>query len=209
MLITLLGQTDKRPVLYTFMKMCEYLGDVAVLSNDRKLMRLMEEGPGSEGTYRNIDVFVNDATADDMWALINRAPNDFEFLFLDNIYPDNADAVIYIKGAGVDEEDQMVLDAFEPSELITIKMGKADPTPKAPKNAKDKKVVEKPKVYNIPYTSDMMANIEHCEFFKDLVPASSQAVKVCAEVLSVLTNTPVKTLIQVANRNGQKGAAKK
>ncbi len=208
MIITFLGQTDKRTVLYTMLKMCEYMGDCAVVSNDRKLMRLMEEGPGDAGTYRNIDIFVTDATADEVWAAIDHAPHDYDYIFLDNLYTEETDLVVYIKGAGVDEIDQMNLQAFEPGELITIKMGKADKPPKVEK-VKGRPVEAAPKVYNIPYTASIPEKVEACEFFRELVPISSQAIRVCAEVLSGPTNTPVKVLVQTASRVGQKGAMKK
>lgn len=211
MIITVLGQTDKRAVLYTMLKMGEYLGDCAIVTPLRRFKRLTEDPTEDIGSYRNIDVFVGDFTADDVWERIGHAPHDYDYTFLDNIYTEDTEMVIYVKGAGVDELDQPNLDALEPDEYITIKMGKAEPAPKQVKTKARGAVATTPKhkTYNIPYTSDMMARIEACEFFKELVPISSQAVKVCSEVLSGPTNTPAKQLAALCTRSGQKGAAKK
>lgn len=199
MQITLLGQTDKRAVLYTLMRMCENLGDCAVVTNDRKLMRLMEEGPSGQGTYRNIQIFVADTTPDDVWEDIGYAPSDFEFVFLDNIWSERTDFTIYVKGAGDEEEDRYTLDMLEPEDYVTVKMG--NPDKNKPKKAigKKKKASEETvsKTYNIPYEKAMLENVEHCEFYKELKQITQTATKVCAEILGAHTNVPVKTLGKV------------
>lgn len=211
MIISVLGQTDKRAVIYTMLKMGEYLGDCAVVTNLNRFKRLTEDPTEDIGSYRNIDIFVGDFTADDVWERIGHAPFDYDYTFLDNIYTEDTALVIYVQGAGVDELDQPNLDAFEADEYITIKMGKPIRQPHVAKSkAKGATVAPaKHKVFNIPYTADMMARIEACEFYKELVQISPQATKVCAEVLAGPTNTPAKVLAAQVMRNGQKGAAKK
>lgn len=198
MQITLLGQTDKRAVLYTLLRMCENLGDCAVVTNDRKLMRLMEEGPSDQGTYRNIQIFVADTTPDDVWQDIGYAPSDFEFVFLDNIWSERTELTIYVKGAGDEEEDRYTLDMLEPEDYVTIKMG-------SPDKAKGKKFGVKKKsedtsvskTYNIPYEKAMLENLEHCEFYKELKQITQTATKVCAAIMAEHTNVPLKTLGKV------------
>ncbi len=211
MIITLIGQTDKRPVLYTFLRMCEHLGDCAVVTNDRRLMRLMQEGPGPAGSYRNIDIFVTDAMADEVWTAIDHAPYDYDYTFLDNLYVEETDLVIYVKGMGVDEVDQASLDAFEAGEYITVKMGKPDKPPKKPKQVGHGRTAaqskeNQPKVYNIPYEARLMEKLEFCEFYRELVAVSNPAVKVCAEILAPLVKTTAKNLEQVGLHRGSKGA---
>lgn len=205
MQITLIGQTDKRPVIYTMLKMMENLGDCCYITNDRKACRLMEEGPGMQGSYRGIDIFVLDTTADDMWTDIGYAPSDYEFIILDNIYNEMTDMVIYVKGAGDAEEDMEVLDVFEPSEYVTIKMGRPDRSKhagfgfvKGKSKAKAKPAEGTHKTYNIPYSAGMMENIEYSEFFKQLKPASQDALKVCAELLAGKVGVSAKNLGKVA-----------
>lgn len=224
MQIALLGQTDKRPILYTMLSMCENLGDCCFITNDRKAMRLMEDGPGEEGTYRNISIFVTDATIDDVWHEIGHAPSDYDYTFYDNLYSEFCDAVIYIMGAGPEEEDAMVLAAFEDEDYIHIKFGKplkkaklktetaedAEDAPKPVKNkGKAQKQEETYKTHLIPYTADLMANIEFCEYYKILKPISSACLKTCSEVLSTLTKIPAKNLAASAQRaTTQKGGGK-
>ena len=211
MVITLIGQTDKRAVVYTMMKIGEYLGDCALVTNLHRFSRLTEDPAEDIGSYRNIDIFVGDFNADDVWDGIGHVPMDYDFIFLDNIYTEDTNLVIYVKGAGIDELDQPSLDALEPDEYVTVKMGKPDPVTKAPKT-KAKGATVAPvqhKTYNIPYTADMMEKIEYCEYFKELVPISPQATKVVAEILSEPTKTPASTLVKVASRQGQKGAGGK
>lgn len=194
MLISLLGQTDKRAVLYTMLKLCENLGDCCYVTNDRKAMRLMEEGPDTAGTYRNIQIHVLDTTDDDVWNDIGYEPADFDFVFLDNLYSENVDLVLYIKGAGDAEEDMVTIDALEPEDYITIKMGKPDPKPKTAKG-------ETPhKVFNIPYDKSMPENIEYCEFYKQLKPVTSQALSVCSAILAEKCGISAKNLGKVGMR---------
>ena len=211
MIITILGQTDKRAVLYTLLKMGEYLGDCAVVTNNNHFKRLTADLLEDTGSYRNIDIFVGDYTADDVWERIGHAPFDYDYVFLDGIYTEDTGLILYVKGAGVDELDQLALDALEPDEYVTIKMGKAEPAPKRVRSKAHGAVTAPPthKTYNILYTADMMANIEACEFFKELVQISPQATKVCAELMAGATNTPAKQLVRLCTRNGQKGAVKK
>ena len=185
MQITLIGQTDKRPVIYTLLKMMENMGDCCYITNDRKACRLMEEGPGMAGTYRDIDIFVLDTTADDMWTDIGYAPSDYEFIILDNLYNEMTDLIIYVKGAGDAEEDLEVLDVFG------LGKGKSKSKAKQPSE-------EVHKTYNIPYSAGMMENIEYSEFFKQLKPASQAALKVCAELLAGKVNVSAKNLGKVA-----------
>lgn len=214
MQISVLGQTDKRPVIYTMLKMCEKLGDCCYITNDRKAARLMEDGPADSGTYRNISIYITDAYADDIWEEIGMAPQDFEFIFLDNLYNEQTNLVVYVKGAGAEEADTMILDAFEQDEYITVKMGKPDKPPKAEKGAsKDKRGTSGKKSthksYNISYTADMPANIEHCEYYRELVPVTKQAATVCAEILSKYTKMSVKDMVAVSQRGVKKESGKK
>ena len=42
MVINIIGDCDKRPVLYTVMKICQTLGDVLLVSSSSRLMRLSD-----------------------------------------------------------------------------------------------------------------------------------------------------------------------
>lgn len=205
MQITVLGQTDKRPVIYTILKMCENLGDCCYVTNDRKAMRLMEDGPDMAGTYRNIDVFITDATADDLWAELATAPYDYEYIILDNLYNDQTDVIIYVKGAGDEEVDQMVLDALNEDEYFVIKMGKPEK-----KGGPLQKGASGPKTFNVAYTVKMLEAIEHCEFFKQIVPIGDDVSKACAAILHDKARMTARNMVAVAKRpqTGQGGGKK-
>lgn len=192
MQFTFIGQTDNRAILYTMLKICENLGDCLYVTNNRKAQRLMEDGPDVSGTYRNIAIHVLDTTADDVWSDIDLAPDDFEFVFFDNLYNEDTDFVIYIKGAGDDDVDLPTVQSLEPEEYATIKMGKPDKVKKAKKGAPEHML------FNVPYSAGMMEAIEYCEFFKQLKPCSPAALKACTAILSAKKGIPQKTLEKVA-----------
>lgn len=216
MQITLQGQTDKRAVLYTLLKICENLGDCCFITNDRKAMRLMEDGPAESGTYRNIHIYVLDTTADDMWQDIGYAPNDFEYIFLDNLYNEQTNLTIYVKGAGDEQEDLDIIELLEPEEYVTVKMGAPEKQKKEPPELDENgKPVKKPKAgmhkskaqssgpqrsFNIPYDKSIPENIEYCEFYKELKPVSSAALQVCATILSSRCGISAKNLGKVGKR---------
>ena len=43
MIISVIGETDKRPFMYTLLRICQYMGDVLLVSDDRHYKRLIEE----------------------------------------------------------------------------------------------------------------------------------------------------------------------
>lgn len=225
MQITVLGQTDKRPVIYTLMKVLQHMGDVCVITNNRMYMRLMEDGPGAQGMYRNITICITDATADEMWDDVGLAPEDFEYIILDNLYNEDSQLILYVQGGGLEAEDMYIFDMLP--EMILVQMGppvktrpedvleddedaeggdSATPAPKfkgkskkvGPKKNKVKK--SKRVTYNIPYTKDMLANIEKSEFFRLLVPASKETANAVAKILSKSLGVPASDIVKVANR---------
>lgn len=177
MQISLFGRTDKRACIYTLMKILQPMGDVAVISNDRHLTRLTEDG-APYGFYQNISIFVTDATADEMWQVIEHRPDDFEYVILDSLYNEDTDLILYVQGAGVEALDEYLFDAFE--DVTIINMGKG-------KNA-------------VPYTKELMENLEKIEYFRKLIPPSPAMVNILAKLLSKPLNMPAKNIVKVANR---------
>ena len=212
MQITLFGQTDKRPVVYSLLNILQHLGDCLYVTNDRKAMRLMQDGPAEMGELGNIAIAVTDSTADEMWGDIGWSPADYEYVVLDNLYDDNTDMIIYIMGAGEEEEDSYVFDTFEEGEMLIIKMG----APLKPKGKggihigkgmgkgkykkQDKSSTPAPKNINIPYSKEMLVNLEACEFYGKLVPISKEATDAVAGILSPVLNMPKGDIKKVANK---------
>lgn len=174
--ISVFGQTDKRPCIYTLMKILQPLGTVALVSNNRFYSRLTDGE--TDGFYQNISIFISDVKPDELWETVERDPHDFDYVIYDNEANEDTVLYIYIEGAGKEERDEYLFDAVE--DITVIKMGKG-------KNA-------------IKYTADMMNKVEHVEYFKQLICPSEALLNTLAKVLSPLVNVPVKTLVKVGKK---------
>lgn len=177
MQISIFGRTDKRACIYTLLKILQPMGDVAVVTNNRHFMRLTEDG-APFGYYQNISVFVTDATADEMWQTIEHRPDDFDHVILDNLYNEDTDLILYIQGAGVEALDEYLFDTFEDMQVINMGRGK---------NA-------------VPYTKELMENLEKIEYFRKLSAPSPGMLSVLAKILSGPLNMPAKNIVKVASR---------
>lgn len=177
MQISVFGRTDKRACIYTLMKILQPMGDVAVITNDRHFMRLTEDG-AAYGYYQNISIFVTDATADEMWHAIEHRPDDFDHVILDNLYNENTDLVLYVQGAGVEAMDEYLFDTFDDMQVISMGKGK---------NA-------------VPYSKELMENLEKIEYYRQLIVPSPAMVNVLAKILSGPLNMPIKNIVKVANK---------
>lgn len=177
MQISIFGRTDKRPCIYTLLKILQPMGDVALISDDRHFTRLTEDG-APFGFYQNISVFVTDTTADEMWQVIERRPDDFDHVILDNLYNEKTDITLYVQGAGVEALDEDLFDTFE--NMVVINMGKG-------KNA-------------IPYSRELMENLEKIEYYRQLVAPSPGMTNCIAKLLSTPLNMPIKNIVKVANK---------
>ena len=177
MVISVVGETDKRPVIYTLMRLFQQLGDCALITNDRHLRRLIENG-GDVGHFQNIFIAVTDASQDEVFATIGYSKNDFENLIFDcyDQIPEYSDMVIYVGGAGGISEDLQVLLDMQ-SEYKTINLGFGDK--------------------NIPYTKEMFVACEMTEGLKHFVPINPQIASRIATFLTEPLNIPAKDIVKV------------
>lgn len=177
MQISVFGRTDKRACIYTLMKILQPLGDVAVITSNRHFMRLTEDG-APFGFYQNISIFVTDATADEMWQTIDHKPGDFDHIIMDNLYNESTDLIIYVQGVGVEASDEYLFDTFEDMQLICMGKGK---------NA-------------VPYSKELMENLEKIEYYRQLIVPSPGMVNVLAKMLAEPLKMPIKNIVKVANK---------
>lgn len=177
MQISIFGRTDKRTCIYTLMKILQTMGDVAVITDNRHFMRLTEDG-SPFGYYQNVSIFVTDATADEMWHVIEHRPDDFDHVILDNLYNEETDLILYIQGAGVEALDEYLFDTFE--NMVIINMGHG-------KNS-------------CPYTKELMENLERVEYYRKLTAPSPAMVGILAKALAEPLKMPAKNIVKVANR---------
>ena len=148
-----------------------------VTTSNRHFMRLTEDG-APFGFYQNISIFVTDATADEMWQTIDHKPGDFDHIIMDNLYNESTDLIIYVQGAGVEASDEYLFDTFEDMQLICMGKGK---------NA-------------VPYSKELMENLEKIEYYRQLIVPSPGMVNVLAKMLAEPLKMPIKNIVKVANK---------
>lgn len=123
MVINIIGDCDKRPVLYTVMKICQTLGDVLLVSSSSRLMRLSDTN-ASYGHYQNTMVTVTQEGIDDFFDNFEYDLDDFEFVIIDNIISADADVYIYVEGMTQSENEADMLEYIEKYETIKLYKGK-------------------------------------------------------------------------------------
>ena len=96
MIINLIGECDKRPVLYTLMKICQDLGDVLLVTSSSRLLRLSDTRE-SGGHYQNVMIHFTQDGIDDFFESISYDSSSFECIIVDNIITASADLTIYVK----------------------------------------------------------------------------------------------------------------
>lgn len=122
MIINIIGDCDKRPVLYTVMKICQSLGDVLLVSSSSRLMRLSDT-QASYGHYQNCMVTVTQEGIDDFFDNFEYDLADFEFVIIDNIISADADIYIYVEGMTQSENELDMLEYIEEYETIKLYKG--------------------------------------------------------------------------------------
>ena len=212
MQISVFGRTEKRPAIYTLISILMHMGDVAVITNNRQYMRLMEDGPAASGTWNNVSIFITDATADEMWAEVGMSPDDFNYVILDNLYNESTNFMFYVQGAGIEASDTYLFDIFP--ELPILQMGKAikkkkiaRKKPKKGEEASDteeeedlSEVQKGSKVTLVAWDKNMLENIEKFEYYRMLGPISSGMANALGKLLSPVLNMPANDIAKVANR---------
>lgn len=123
MLINIIGDCDKRPVLYTVMKICQRLGDVLLVSSSSRLNRLSDTR-APFGHYQNTMIAVTQEGIDDFWENYRYEPSDFDFVIIDNIVSAEADLTIYCKGMAESEYEADAIEYIDNLKVIDLYKGK-------------------------------------------------------------------------------------
>ena len=172
MVINLIGDTDKRPVLYTIMKVCQMLGDVLLVTNSSRLIRLSDTHE-SMGHCQNVMIAVTQEGIDDFWSSFPYEVSDFEYVIVDNIIIADADVTIHVQGMASSDYEQDALAYLENYEIISM----------YPKHLVDLQAI---------YAC------EEFEAYHDFCPISQKlAVEVCA-VMAKYSKIPEKDLVAMA-----------
>lgn len=124
MTINIIGSCDKRPVLYTVLKICQELGDVLLITSNTRLKRLSDTGD-TLGHCQNTMIAIATEGIDEFWASFPYDVRDFEYIVVDNIVSGESDLTIYVKGMAESNDDLDMLeylDSYETIELYQKKM---------------------------------------------------------------------------------------
>lgn len=169
MVVNLLGECDKRPVLYTLIKLFQTLGDVLVVSDDPKIMRLADDN----GHYQNTMIAYTSEGIDEFFVDFPYNKDDFEWTIIVNIPTADADLFLYVKSLLPSEDEQTMLEYLDEYETLELfKPGVLDKS--------------------TPY------RVEQFEAYRNMPPMSPGVVNAVCTVLSKHMNKDVKTLAGIA-----------
>lgn len=172
MVINLIGDCDKRPVLYTLMKICQGLGDVLMVTSSSRLIRLSDTKE-TYGHYQNTMIAVTQEGIDDFFSEFMYHIGDFDFTIIDNIISAEADFVIYVKGMVESEEEKDNLEYIENYETIQLFNGK--------------------------YINDKtLLRCEEFEACKTMCPINNKLAETIAIMLAKQLNVDPKNLVKIA-----------
>lgn len=173
MIINIIGDCDKRPVLYTVMKICQTLGDVLVVTNSSRLVRLSDTRE-SYGHYQNTMIAItNEDGIDEFFANFDYDLDDFENVIVDNIPLAEAELTIYVEGLAQSEIEEDLLAYIDNYKTIKLYKG----------NLIDAKTLR---------------NCEEFEAFRTMCPIGSKIANKVAVVLAEAYNKPVNVFEKIA-----------
>lgn len=172
MVINIIGDCDKRPVLYTVMKICQTLGDVLLVSNSTRLNRLSDTRE-LYGHYQNTMIAITQDGIDDFFEQFKYDLSDFEFVIVDNITIAEADFTLYVEGMTQSETEQDALEYIE--DYATIKLYKGNLLNKA-----------------------VLYNMEEFEALRTMCPISEAVAGEVAKALAKVLNKDPKVLKEIA-----------
>lgn len=119
MVINLIGECDKRAVLYTLMKICQGLGDVLLITSSTRISRLSDTHE-TYGHYQNTMLAITNDGIDDFFEDFKYDMDDFEFVIIDNIIAAEADLTIYVQGYYQSESEKESLEYIEDYATINL-----------------------------------------------------------------------------------------
>jgi hypothetical protein len=189
LIIGVVGFTDKRPVIYTLIKLLESMGDVILISDDRHFRRLLKDH-STLGYFNNVLVAVTDMSSDEVFSEIGYNVSDFDHVLIDvrDMIPAEADLFIYVEGSSIDDEEMEILSCID--EYVTVKVCY---------EGKDKTCI------NLVPSSEVFKAVESIEAHRLLVPIpAKEFVKGISELLSEKLNMSSKDISTLLTRGWSK-----
>lgn len=124
MRINLIGECDKRPVLYTLLKICQGMGDVLLITSSSRINRLSDTRD-TYGHYQNTMIAVTHEGLDDFLENFVYDLVDFNYVIIDNIIDADADLTIYVQGyvqSEWEKDNLEYLDSYATIKLYSDKL---------------------------------------------------------------------------------------
>ena len=172
MKINIIGDCDKRAIVYTLMKVLQTLGDVLLVTDDKRLVKLTDTQE-SDGHYQNVMICYADSGIDDFFQEFGYAIQDFEHIIVDNMLCADSDVFLYVEGM---ETSQRMADALEYLEdYVTISPYK-------------KKM----------FSADTLYKLEQFESLRDMCPISRTIAQELAKVIARPINTSPDYILKMA-----------
>lgn len=172
MIINIIGDCDKRPVLFTVMKICQTLGDVLLLTSNTRLLRLSDTG-ASGGHYQNTMIVATSEGIDDFMEDFTYDFSDFNYVIVDNIITADADATIYVKGLLETDSIKDSLEYVDNYEVIELYKNKLT-------------------------DGQTLLRCEEFEAFKTACPINANIAEIVSGILAKFTGKPAKNLLGIA-----------
>lgn len=173
MVINIIGDCDKRPVLYTVMKICQSLGDVLLVSSSSRLIRLSDTRE-SYGHYQNTMIAITQDGIDDFFEDFMYDLSDFEFVIIDNIISADADVTIYVKGMLESEAEKDAIEYIDNVEVIDLYKSKL-------------------------LSATTLYRCEEFEALRTMCPVEPKVADKVAPIIAKALNTDVKKILTLAN----------
>lgn len=112
MIVAVRSEIDSRPLVYPMLRVLNEFGSVCIISSNRFLNRLIDNE--DEGGFRNIRVIVDESGASDsVFEEYGIAPDDFDYIILDNMGLSDYDILIVPLGEVVTDDFQYDVDLLK------------------------------------------------------------------------------------------------
>lgn len=174
MIINIVSASDARPVIYCFMKLCQTLGDVLLVSNNSDRLRLADTHENG-GHYQNTMIAVTEDSLDDFIDEFPYEMDDFDFIITENLPYATADLTVYVAGVQPLSEDELddLVGFFDDYKVIPL------------------------------FKSGMLLNktfqlLEEFEVYRHMPSMGEGIAKAVASIMAPLLNVNVKNLESIA-----------
>lgn len=184
MVISVIGDTDKRPIMYTLLNLCQKLGDVLLVTKESRYSRFVEDDDTGDdlvsGFFQNVYIIISSLSADEVQSEAGYNRDDYEYIIYDNILDSDSDLILYVQGCEKTLREESVLEYLDDSEYTTWYFGFG-------------------KKNKIQVTSKMYLNCEVCEAKKVLLPIDNKLNSMVCKLIAQHSNIPEKNLLKLMN----------